>query len=114
MDPLDGLLLRELIAIAEPRDEDRALLLSLVTCRPDSTQPGAIDRDRLLDEEVLARVDGSLDVQRTEVRRGRQEDDVTVVDDALIGVKADELVLRGDVHSISDVRGPRERAQRVL
>ena len=35
VDPLDRLLLRELIAVAETRDHDRALLLRLVTSLPD-------------------------------------------------------------------------------
>ena len=60
-------------------------------------QAGAVDGHRLLDEGVDPLLDGVGQVERPEVRRRGQEDEVDLVDDVLVGVEAGVLAILGDV-----------------
>ena len=56
-----------------------------------------IDGDRLLGEDVLARLDRRLKMQRPEVRRRAEQDDVdTAVQKLLVGVEPHEAAVGGD------------------
>ena len=114
MDAAHGLLLGELIAVAEARDDREALLASLLAGGHHRAHAGAVGGDRLLDEQVLARFDRGRDVQRTEVRRGGEQHDVAAVDHALVGVEADEAVLGIDVDLGRDVGAVLQCAQAAV
>ena len=56
---------------------------------------GRVDGDRLLGEDVLAGLDGGLEVHRAEAGRRGEDHDVDVAGDhLLVGVEADEAVAR--------------------
>ena len=67
---------------------------------------GPVDRHGLLDERVHALLDGVGQVERPEVRRRGQEDDVDLVDDVLVGVEAGVLAILGDVDAATDRTTP--------
>ena len=67
-------------------------------------QARAVDGHRLLDEGVDALLDGVGQVDRPEVRRRGQEDDVDLVDDVLVGVEAGVLAVLGHVDPGADAR----------
>ena len=64
-------------------------------------QARAVDGHRLLDERVDALLDRVGQVERPEVRRRGQEDDVDLVDHVLVGVEADVLAVLGHVDPAS-------------
>ena len=67
-------------------------------------QARSVDGHRLLDEGVDALLDGVGQVDRPEVRRRGQEDQVDLVDDVLVGVEAGVLAVLGDVDAATDRR----------
>jgi hypothetical protein len=68
---------------------------------------------QLRGEDVLARVDGRLQVQRAELRRRTQQHHVAAGDHLLVGVEADEAAVL-DVDPGGHVRVFREEGQAVL
>ena len=94
VDALHDLALGVLVAVAEAGDDGLVLLLGLAAGVDDRLHAGGVDGHGLLAEDVLAGLDGRLDVQRPEVRRRGQEHHVDVaVEDLLVGVEADEAVV---------------------
>ena len=68
--------------------------------------PDRVDRDGLLHEHVLARLDGGLEVHGTKMRRGRQDDQVhAAVDDFLVRVETGEARLGRDLHFVRMLPG---------
>ena len=70
MDPLHALDVAGLVAALGAGDDGQVLLLGLLGGGEDLADAGAVDGDRLLGEDVLARLDGRLDVHRAEARAG--------------------------------------------
>src|SRR5262249_11460734 len=97
VDPLHALDVRTLVAPLGAGDDAEVLLLRFLVGGQHLADAGRIDGDRLLGEEVLARLDDRLDVQGPEARRRGQHDQVAAVDDLLIGVEPDEAAVVGDV-----------------
>ena len=61
-------------------------------------RPEAVDAHRLLHEDVLAGLDGRVEVERPEAGGRREDDEVAVVEHLLVAVEALELTVLGDVH----------------
>ena len=77
--------------------DDKALLLGELAGGYDSAAAGRIDRDGLLDEDVLTGVDGCLKVQRAEQRRSRHQDNLHIgLKQLAVAVGAAETSLRRD------------------
>ncbi len=81
-------------------DDAQVLLLRLLVSGQHLADARPVDAHRLLGEEVLAGLDGRLDVLGPEAGRGGQHHQVTAVDDLLIGVEADEAAIVGDIDLI--------------
>jgi hypothetical protein len=97
VDVLHPLLLQPLVAVAEAGDDRQALLPGLLARLDHAAHAGGVGRHRLLAEDVLAGGDGVLQLHRAEAGRRREQDDVDAgVDDLLVGVQAEELVVRLD------------------
>ena len=98
VDALHRLALAVVVAPAEAGDDRQVLLLRLAARLQDRADAGGVDGDRLLAEDVLAGLDGRLEVQRPEVRRRGQEHHVDAAGDhLLVGVEADEAAVGRDV-----------------
>ena len=99
---LDRFLEPVVVAQAEARDDRQVFRLRLFADFQHAAHAGGIDGDRLLGEDVLARGDRGLQMQRAELRRRAEQHDVAAVDDLFdkrrsrrTGVLADvELVAR--------------------
>ena len=96
-DLLHGLAARAVVAPAEAVDEGEVLGLGVLARLKELAQAGPVDGHRLLDERVDPFLDGIGQVERPEVRRRGQEDEVDLVDDVLVGVEAGVLAILGDV-----------------
>jgi len=69
--------------------------------KSDQADARRVDRDGLLEEDVLARLDGRLEVQRPEARGRRQDHHVdAALDHLLVGVEADERVAVVDLVAV--------------
>ena len=78
--------------------DGQVLLLGFFGRGQNHPHAGAVDGDRLFHEDVLAGLDGRLEMDRAEAgRRGQDHQVGTGVDRLLIGVEADELPLLGNV-----------------
>lgn len=83
------------------RPRARVFLLRLFHAFHHRAQAGAIDGHGLFAEDMLAGVDGGLDVHRTEAGRGGENHHVhAAVDDLLVGVEADKFPLFGDINFV--------------
>ena len=92
---------------AQAGDDGEILLLRLAARLHDALDAGRVDGDRLLDEAVLALVDGVREVLRPEMGRRRQQHDVdAAVDHLLVAVEADEHVVVGHLHAVLDFIDP--------
>ncbi len=87
-----------LVAALRARADTEALGLRGLRRGQHRADPGAVDRHGLLGEDVLARGDGRLEVQRPEARRRRQDHvvDAGRRDHALVRVQPDEGALFGN------------------
>ena len=102
VDPGHQLASGGVIAPAEAVDGREVLLLRLPGGVQEHPEPRAVDGHRLLDEGVLALLDGVGEVDRPEPGRGGQEDDVDLVDQLLVGVEPDESAVGRDVDPLAD------------
>src|SRR5262249_55353599 len=108
-DPPDGLAEAFIIAHAQAGDDRQALRLRPLAGGQDGADAGRVDGDGLLGEDVLAGLDRGREVDRPEVRRGAEEDDVDAAgDDLPVGVEADEAAPRRHVDPGRDRLVPRE------
>ena len=80
--------------------------MAALTACEELAQAGPVHGHRLLDEGVDPLLDGVGQVDRPEVRGRRQEDDVNLVDDVLVGVEAGVLAVLGDVDPRAERRRP--------
>ncbi len=88
-DLLHGLAAGAVVAPAEAVDDARGSSpWRPCTASNELAEAGAVDGHRLLDERVDPFLDGVGQVDRPEMRGRRQEDDVDLVDDLLVGVEA--------------------------
>ena len=100
VDPLQAFDVAGLVAALGAGDDRQSLLVRLFVGGQHLADAGAVDGDRLLGEELLARLDGGLDVLGPETWRRRQHHQVAAVDHLLIGVEADEAAVVGDVELV--------------
>ena len=98
VDPLDRRDVLGLMPALRADADAKALLFREFIRREHGPDAGRVDRDRLLGEDVLARVDGGRQVCRPETG-WRGEDDVVDVgrQDFLVGVEAGERPVVGDL-----------------
>ena len=96
MNAVQGLDVFLLVAALRTRDEGEPHLLVLLDGGHELADAGGVGRDGLLAKDVLARVDGGLDVLGPGVRQGALDENIDVrLEDALVGVPASEaLVIR--------------------
>ena len=111
VDPLHALEVAGLVAALGAGDDGQLLALGLLVGGQHLADAGAVDADGLLGEEVLAGLDGRLDVQGPEARRRRQHHQVAAVDHLLVGVEADEAAVVGDVELVLAVLGVPNRSR---
>ena len=100
LDPLHRLDVAGLVPALGAGDDRQVLLLRLLGGGQDLADAGAVDGDGLLAEDVLAGLDGVLQVLRAEARRGGQDDQVAAVDHLLEGVEAVEAAVLVDVELV--------------
>ena len=87
-------------------DDREALLLGLFAGGDDSAGADRVDGDGLLDEAMLTGGDGRGEVHWAESRRGRHEHEGAVGGhDFLVGVVADEDLVRGKLVSVVQALG---------
>ena len=104
---LDGLDVRGLVVPLQAHPDPQVLLLGLGGGGQHLPDTRGVDRDGLLHEDVLARLDGGFELQRAEARRRREDDQVDpTVDHLLEGVEPDELPLGGNVDPGGDLGAP--------
>ena len=103
-DLLHRLAARAVIAPAEAVDEGEVFGLGVLAGLKELAQARAIDGHRFLDERVDPFLDGISQVQRPEVGRGGQEDEVDLIDDVLVCVEAGVLAILGNVDPRADRR----------
>ncbi len=96
-DLLHGLAARAVVSPAEAIDEREVLGLGVLAGLKILAQAGPVDGHGLLDEGVDPFLDGIGQVKRPEMGRGGQNDQVDLVDDVLVRVKAGVLAILGDV-----------------
>ena len=103
------------VAETEARDDREALRLRHLAALQDRVNARGIDGDRLLGEDVLARLHGRAEVNRPELRRrGEQYHVDTAVEKLLAGVEPHEPVLGADVDLAADLRVLLEDRQALL
>ena len=95
-------------------NDGQLLLLGLLVGGQNLADAGGVDADGLLGEEVLAGLDGRLDVLGPEARRRGQHHQVAAIDHFLVGVEADEAALVGDVELLLGVFGIADGLAAVL
>ncbi len=111
VDPLHRLADAQVVAPAEPGDEAEVLLLGLFGGGHRHLHRRHVDAVRLFAEDVLAGVDGRLQVDGVEVRRGGDQHHVdAALDQLLVGVEADEAMIVVDghllgIHLLQPLRG---------
>ena len=96
MDPFDGLLVSRVVAALQPRHDAQALLLGQFAGGRDLAHADRIDGVRLLDEHVLAGLDGRAEIHGMILRRAGDQHHVGALDHVLVAVQAGEAV--GVVH----------------
>src|SRR5262249_56123115 len=98
VDALDRLSLLPFVAVAESGDDVQPLLPRELAGLDHVAQAGAVDRDRLLDEGLLAGLDAGPEVERPEGRRRAAQAGVARPDHVLVGVEPDELLAVRHLH----------------
>ena len=96
---LHGLAHAVMIAPAQAGDDGQVLLLGLFAGGQHGADARRIDGDRLLGEDVLARIHRCLEVHGPEVRRRRQQHHVYKRDHLLVSVEAGETAVWLDLDS---------------
>ena len=110
---LDGLEVAGVMAVERAGNQAEPLLLDLLVRLEAAAHAGAVHRDRLLGEDVLAGRDGRLDVIGPETRRRRQDHVVDVGrEQLLVGVEPDEAVSSVTLDLVAEPLG-QDRARRV-
>ena len=112
LDALHHLEVARLVTPLRAGDDGEVLLLREVGRGDDRPDADRVDRDRLLHEDVLAGVDGGLEVDGPEARRRRRDDQVDVGEraDLLVVVEAREAAVRRHLDARRVLlRQPRER-----
>ena len=94
-----------LVSPAESRHDRETFLFCQLAAFQDGTNPRSIDTDRLLDEHVLARFDGGFQLHRPEVRRSRQQDDITGVNHSFVRIETDMFLIFRHRHAFADFGG---------
>ena len=104
-DPLDELEVLGRVALLGAHDEGQALLGGPPGRLDERPHSHRVDRARLLDEQVLARLHGGRDHLGAEARGGQQHDQVDVVEgeDLLVGVEPQEDALGRDLDLARDL-----------
>ena len=98
-----------------PETIARSFRFGLLARFDDAPHAGRIDRDRLLDEGVLAFFDGVRQMLRPKMGRLGQQHDVDVaVDHLLVGVEAGEHMARLDLHLVLALRKSAELVEAGL
>jgi hypothetical protein len=93
LDLLEEGSLAVVVAPAETGADRELLLLAEFDRLHDRPHAGTVCGHRLFGEDVLARFDGVLEMDRTKTGGAAQQRDVARVDDLLVGVQADEFVI---------------------
>ncbi len=112
-DLLHGLAARAVITPAEAVDQREVLGLGVLAGLEELAQARPVDGHRLLDEGVDPLFDGIGQVNRPEVRGRRQENQVDLVDDVLVGVEARVLAILGNIDSRANLRALEDREMLV-
>src|SRR5262249_145972 len=103
VDTLHRFLVTGLITALGAGDDVEVVAIGRLVRLEAHASAGAVDADRLLGEDLLPRPDRSLQMRRPEARRRREDDQVAILDHALIRIEPNEDPFGGDVDLVAEL-----------